>query len=125
MTRAHMWVGAVVGVGLLGVLGLLGSQERDMGVAGADAAVKKVECDTGQTLTEALKQAKSGNTLQVTGTCQERVIITTDWLRLDGGGSAVLDGGGGGPTEFFEGVVTIDGMQGVILIGLTIQNSPG
>ena len=100
------------------------SQEPSVGVAGADSAVKKVKCDKGQTLTEALKKAKPGDTLQVTGTCQERVTITTDRLTLDGGGSAVLDGGGGGPTEF-EGVVTIDGAQGVTLTGFTIQNGPG
>ena len=95
-----------------------------MGVAGADSAVKKVKCDKGQTLTEALRKAKPGDTLQVTGTCHERVTITTDRLTLDGGGSAVLDGGGGGPTEF-EGVVTIDGAHGVTLTGFTIQNGPG
>ena len=114
----------VVVVGLLGVLGLSGSLERDVGVAGADSAVKKVKCDKGQTLTEALRKAKPGDTLQVTGTCHERVTITTDRLTLDGGGSAVLDGGGGSPTEFFEAVVTIDGVQGVTLMGFTIQNGP-
>ena len=123
MTHARMWVGAVV-VGVLGVLGLSGSLERGVGVVGADSAVKKVKCDKGQTLTEALRKAKPGDTLQVTGTCQERVTITTDRLTLDGGGNAVLDGGVGGPTEFFEAVVTIDGVQGVTLMGFTIQNSP-
>jgi Right handed beta helix region len=123
MTHARMWVGAVVVVGLLGILGLSGSLDRGVGVAGADSAVKKVKCDTGQTLTEALQKAKPGDTLQVTGTCHERVTITTDRLTLDGGGSAVLDGGDG-PTEFFEAVVTIDGVQGVTLMGFTIQNSP-
>jgi hypothetical protein len=58
------------------------------------------------------------------GTCHERVTITTDRLTLDGGGSAVLDGGSGS-TAFFEGVVTIDGVQGATLMGFTIQNSPG
>jgi hypothetical protein len=119
-----MWVGAVVVVGLLGLLGLSGSQERAVGVVGTDSAVKKVECDKGQTLTDALKKAKPGDTLQVTGTCHERVTIATDRLTLDGHGSAVLDGGGGGPTEF-EGVVTIDGAHGVTLTGFTIQNGPG
>jgi hypothetical protein len=82
MTHARKWVGAVVVVGLLGLLGLSGSQERAVGVAGADSAVKKVECDTGQTLTDALKKAKPGDTLQVTGTCQERVTITTNRLTV-------------------------------------------
>jgi nitrous oxidase accessory protein NosD len=124
MTHARVWIGTLVVVGLLGALGLSGSLERDVGVAGADSPVKKVKCDKGQTLTDALKKAKPGDTLQVTGTCHERVTITTDRLTLDGGSSAVLDGEGG-PTKFFEGVVTIDGVQGVTLIGFTIQNSPG
>jgi Right handed beta helix region len=126
MTHARIWVGAVVVLGLPGALGLSESLDRGTGVAGADSAVKavkKVKCDKGQTLTDALKKAKPGDTLQVTGTCQERVTITTDRLTLDGGGSAVLDGGEDGPTEF-EGVVTIDGAHGVIIIGFTIQNSP-
>jgi hypothetical protein len=110
--------------GLFVVLVLSGRQEHGVRVAGADSTVKKVKCDNGQTLTEALKQAKPGDTLQVTGTCQERVTITTDRLTLDGGGSAVLDGGGGSPTELFEAVVTIDGVQGVTLMGFTIQNGP-
>src|SRR5215510_8740263 len=124
MTHARMWVGVVVAVGLLSTLGTIWESREREGVAGADSAVKKVACDKGQTLTEALKQAKPGDTLQVTGTCQERVTITTDRLTLDGGGSAVLDGGGGSPTEF-EGVVTIDGAHGVTLTGFTIQNGPG
>ena len=41
-------------------------------------------------LTEALRKAKPGDTLQVTGTCHERVTITTDQLTLDGGAGAVL-----------------------------------
>jgi parallel beta helix pectate lyase-like protein len=110
--------------GLLIALVLWGPQQQSLGVARADSTVKKVECDKGQTLTEALKTAKPGDMLQVTGICQERVTITTDRLTLDGGGHAVLDGSGGGPTEF-EGAVTIDGVQGVTLMGFTIQNSPG
>jgi hypothetical protein len=50
----------------LGVLALSGNLERDVGVADADSAVKKVKCDNGQTLTEALRKAKPGDTLQVT-----------------------------------------------------------
>jgi nitrous oxidase accessory protein NosD len=93
MTHARMWVGVAVVVGLLGVLGLSGSQERAAGIADADSAMKKVKCDKGQTLTDALRKAKPGDTLQVTGTCHERVTITTDRLTLDSGGSPVLDGG--------------------------------
>ena len=123
MIHTRAWVGVVV-CGLLVALVLWSYQEPSVGVAGADSAVKKVQCDKGQTLTDALKKAKPGDTLQVTGTCQERVTITTDRLTLDGGGSAVLDGGGVGPTES-EGVVTIDGADGVTLTGLTIQKGAG
>jgi hypothetical protein len=52
------------------------------------------------------------------------VTITTDRITLDGQGSAVLNGAGGGPAEF-NGVVTIDGARGVTLTGLTIQNGAG
>jgi Right handed beta helix region len=123
MKHTRAWVGVVVS-GLLVALVLWGHQEPSVGVVGADSAVKKVKCDNGQTLTEALRKAKPGDPLQVTGTCHERVTITTDQLTLDGGASAVLEGGGGGPTEF-EGVVTIDGVQGVTLTGFTVQNGPG
>src|SRR5882724_3029096 len=123
MTHARVCAGDVV-FGLLVALVLLGRQEQSVGVAGADSAVKKVNCNKGQTLPDALKKAKPGDTLQVTGTCHERVTITTDRLTLDGDGSGVLDGGGGSPTEF-EGVVTIDGAHGVTLTGFTIQNGPG
>src|SRR5882724_3325861 len=123
MTHARVCAGDVV-FGLLVALVLLGRQGQSVGVAGADSAVKRVNCNKGQTLPDALKKAKPGDTLQVTGTCHERVTITTDRLTLDGDGSGVLDGGGGSPTEF-EGVVTIDGAHGVTLTGFTIQNGPG
>jgi hypothetical protein len=58
MTHARMWVGIVVVVGLLGALVLSRGQERAVGVASADAAVQKVKCNEGQTLTEALQKAK-------------------------------------------------------------------
>ena len=91
MTHARAWVGFVV-FGLLLAVILFGHQEQNVGVEGADSTVQKVKCDKGQTLTEALKKAKPDDTLQVTGTCHERVTVTTDRLTLDGGGSAVLDG---------------------------------
>ena len=92
-------------------------------VANADDKIIQVNCDHGKTLKQALHKADPGDTIRVTGTCHERVTITTDRITLDGGGSAVLDGSGGGPTVF-DGVVTIDGARGVTIKGFTIQNSP-
>ena len=84
----------------------------------------RVDCDAGQTIGRALKRAQAGDSIVVTGTCRERVVITTDRITLVGQGAAVVDGGGGGPTDF-DGVVTIDGARGVTVAGLTIQNGPG
>ena len=98
-----------------------------VGMGSAVGATRQVNCDVpGQTITKALKTAQPGDTIQVTGTCEETVTITTDRLTLDGGGSAVIDGGGGGSPggSVFEGLLTIDGAQGVVITGFTIQRSP-
>jgi hypothetical protein len=70
--------------------------------------VKKAQCDKGGTIADALKHADPGDTILVSGVCRERVTITTDGITLDGQGSAVVDGGGGGPQDF-TAVVTVKG----------------
>jgi hypothetical protein len=74
----------------------------------------QVNCDHGASLAQALKQAQPGETIQVSGTCQEAVTIITDRVTLDGGGSAIIDGVG-------ADVVTADGVRGVTLTGLTVR----
>ena len=88
------------------------------------AAIRNVDCAKGETITTALTDAVPGDTIRATGTCRERITITTDRLTLDGQDRTILDGGGGTPTEL-SGVVTIDGARGVTITGLTIQNGPG
>jgi hypothetical protein len=83
-----------------------------------------VDCAAGDTVNRAVRKAKPGDTIYISGTCSERVIITKDRLTLDGQGTATLDGGGGTPTEF-DAVVTVDGARGITIKGLTIQNGPG
>ncbi|MGH7703975.1 MAG: right-handed parallel beta-helix repeat-containing protein, partial [Gemmatimonadales bacterium] len=83
---------------------------------GAGATNLKVNCDKAGTLAKALEKAKPGMTIQITGTCHEAVTITTDRLTLDGGGTAILDGGGQ------QAVVTIQDARAVTLQGLTIRN---
>ncbi len=78
------------------------------------AGTLKVNCDKGGTITKALENAKPFDTIQVTGTCKERVTITTDRLTLDGQGSAILDGAGFKANAVFERVITIDGARGVL-----------
>jgi hypothetical protein len=115
---AHAWLGRL----LLG--GLVTLALSAVAIANAEDKIIHVNCDDGKTIKQALHKADPGETIRVTGTCTERVTITTDWITLDGQGTAVLDGGGGDPIEF-SGVVTIDGARGVTLTGLTIQNGPG
>jgi len=82
-----------------------------------------VDCDKGQTISRALKHADPGDTIRVSGTCIERVVIKTDRITLDGQGNAVLAGEPGGPPDF-NAVLTVDGARGVTIRGLTVQNSP-
>jgi hypothetical protein len=97
-----------------------------------DGARIRVNCDAGQTIGRALQRARPGATIRVRGTCRERVVVTTDRITLNGGGSAVLDGGGSqGAVQAaaldpeFDGVVIIDGTSGVTLTGFTVQNGSG
>ena len=74
-----------------------------------------VHCDKGETLAQALQKATPGETIRVTGTCQEAVTITTDRLTLNGEGTAILDGGG-------QDVVRVDRAQNVTVTGFTVRN---
>jgi hypothetical protein len=90
-------------------------------------ARRVVNCDAGQSINQALRRAEPGATIVVRGTCRERVVITQP-VTLDGGGSAVIDGGAVATRAQqpvlpeFDGVVVIDGVTGVALLGLTVQN---
>lgn len=51
----------------------------------------KVDCDkNGQTLQDRIDKAHIGDTIEVKGTCVENVLITTDQLVIDGGGTATV-----------------------------------
>lgn len=94
------------------------------GVASGDPI--QVDCDAGDSLAQAVQGVSPGRTIQVSGTCAEPVTITTDRLTLDGQGATVLDGSdvAGQQGSVFEGLLTVDGAQGVVITGLTVQNSP-
>ena len=89
--HAYAWVGRL----LLGLLITLAMSATT--VTNADPKFIHVNCNDGKTLKQALRRADPGDTIRVIGTCTERVTITTDRITLVGSGSAVLDGGGGGP----------------------------
>jgi hypothetical protein len=91
------------------------------------AAKHQVNCDVpGQSLTKALEVAKPGDVIVVHGVCRERLTITWGPLTFDGDGTWVMDGAGLEPnaTEF-NGLIAVDGAQGITIRGVTIRNGSG
>lgn len=77
-----------------------------------------VDCGNGDTIAGALAVADPGDTIQVSGTCNESILLYSpnhDRVILDGQGTAVLDGQG-------QTVVTVDGSRGVVIQGFIIKN---
>ena len=112
-----------VAVSWLTVVVTISTAQAEPGMAPAAA----VNCDGGQSLAHAVRNAREGQTIQVRGTCHERVLITTPKLTLAGAGQAVIDGTGVqlGADPEFDSLVVIDGVTGVTVTGLTVQKSPG
>ena len=82
-----------------------------------DGEVWRVNCDAGETIAGALSQALANDTIAISGMCQERVVVNKDGITLDGGGSAVIDGGDGGSP-----VILVKGRQNVTIKGVTVRN---
>lgn len=91
------------------------------------ATVRKVDCDKGQTITQAIRVANTGDTIRVEGVCTERVIVTKDRLTIDGRGEATIDGGGLDPPAGVHdgGLITVDTARDVTIRGFLVRNSPG
>lgn len=117
---------AKIGVTALSVLAAFA-----ISVPNLHAETLKVNCDKGnQTIQKALDSAVEGDTIQVSGTCNERVKITTDSINLDGGGAfdasmnfmdgATIDGTSTSTT--LRAVVTIEADK-VVVHGFIIQNA--
>ena len=90
-----------------------GGDARELG----DGQVHRVNCDAGETIAGALSQAQEADTVMISGVCHERVMLNRDGITLDGGGSAVIDGGNGGSV-----VILVKGRQNITIKGLTVQN---
>jgi hypothetical protein len=91
------------------------------------AAKHQVNCDVpGQSLTKILEVSKPGDSIVVHGICRERLTITAGPLMFDSDGTWVMDGAGLAPnaTEF-NGLITVDGAQGITIRGVTIRNASG
>ena len=77
-----------------------------------------VRCDRGSSLADTLSLARAGDTIKISGTCAESVVIDTDRLSLIGLDDAGIDGGNAAS----EAVVKIDGARGVTLDNLFVRN---
>jgi len=78
----------------------------------------RVRCDRGETLSKALRRARSHQTIRFSGTCYESIVIKTDHLTLRGENGATIDGS----LSPSEAVVLIDGARDVKLTNFTVQN---
>jgi len=88
--------------------------------ANEHATTKYVDCDNGDTVTGALSFVRPGDTLIISGTCNENLILSSltgqyNGLTLDGQGTATI----AGPVPTLN-VVEITGVSGFTIRGLTI-----
>lgn len=78
--------------------------------------VHRVDCSSG-TIAAAMSEAQPGDTIMITGTCNETVVVDKDGITLDGGGTATIDG-----MDIDASVILVKGQQNVTIKGLTVQN---
>ena len=92
--------------------------KKNMPASGGDGggATHTVDCSSG-TIAAAMSQAQPGDTIMISGTCNETVVVDKDGIALDGGGSAVIDGSG-----VDASAIAVIGHQNVTIKGLTVQN---
>lgn len=90
---------------------------RNANAAGASGAgaTHTVDCSAGGSLQTTIDQAQPGDTIEISGTCEEAVVVNKDDITLDGGGSAVIDGAG-----LDRWAVDLTGRQKVTIEGLTV-----
>lgn len=92
--------------------------------SGADARTFTMDCAAlpgGLSLQDIMDLAIPGDTLNLTGTCNEQITINVDNVTIDGGGVAVIDGAG--LVANSRALVRVQGSN-VKLFGLTVENSP-
>jgi hypothetical protein len=82
-----------------------------------------VNCGSNDTISGALEKADPGDTIRISGVCNEKITIRTDRVTLTGLAGAVIQGGSVQQGVELDGLVTIDGARGVVIRNLTIQRS--
>ncbi len=87
---------------------------------GGGGDVVTVDC-LGDSIQEALDEAKDGDTINVSGICNERIDVRTDGVTIDGGGAASIDGTG---LVGAESLVVVEA-RNVRIQNITVTDSPG
>ena len=82
-----------------------------------EGGMHTVNCASGETIQGVMDQVQPGDTITITGTCTETVVVGRDGVTMDGRGSAVIDGGGASAA-----VILVKGHRNVNITGLTVQN---
>ena len=95
---------------------IVGQVNRNTNASGGGGATHTVDCSSG-TIAAVMSEAQPGDTIMITGTCNETVVVDKDGITLDGGGTAVIDGGGADTA-----VILIKGHRNVTVKGLAVQN---
>ena len=92
---------------------------RNANAAGASGGgtTLTVDCNAGDTIQSKVDAAQPGDTIMITGTCNEAVVVNKDNITLDGGGSAIIDA-----MDFDNAAIFVNGRQNVTIKGLTVQN---
>ena len=87
---------------------------------GPPPTVANVDCGLGDSLQDALDDAVEGQTINVSGTCNERITVRIDNVTIDGGGTAIIDGTGISAPGSLLRVQALN----VSILNLTVQKSP-
>jgi nitrous oxidase accessory protein NosD len=75
----------------------------------------KVNCNKGKTISDALSKANSGDTINVSGICNENITITKDRINLIADINTTIRGGG-------SDVITLDNVRGIVIVGFLIED---
>ena len=107
-------------LGILAVLGLVAMNVPKASAQNQHATTKYVDCDNGETITGALQFVRPGDTLMISGTYNENLLLSSpkgayNGLTLDGQGTATI----AGPDPTLN-VIELAGVSGFTIRGLTI-----
>ena len=87
-------------------------------VYAGESEIKHVNCSAGESLSKEINKAKPGTVVDVSGTCLETIIITTDNIHIKGFNATLSTD----PGASSQDLVIVDGAKRVVLSDLTLTN---